>query len=288
MSTHYFNNFSSRKSNEQRFYEDILVESIKMMGHECFYLPRESWEETDKIFGENVASKFERAYRMSMYLKNAKGWEGQQDFFSKFGLDTRQNSNFFIAKRTFNKVVPSTVATRPREGDLVYVPYMSSIFEVNFVEEEAVFFTRGQTLPYIYELRCVTFRSGNEEMNTGIQEVDIIDLQSSYQVNMTMNGTGNYNIGETVFQGDSLGSATASGRVSDWTPSTRILQVSSVIGDFTYSSNVIGIKSGTRANTSGIDLMINDAYYDFSNNRDIQNEANVFVNRTETNPFGTA
>jgi hypothetical protein len=258
------------------------VESIKIQGHDVFYLARESWDETDMIFGENTASKFERAYKMEMYIKNTKGWEGQQDFFSKFGLDTRQGASFFVAKRTFNKIVPGTVCARPREGDLVYVPVMSSIFEVNFVEEEAVFFTRGQALPYIYELRCVTFRSGNETMNTGIEELDHIDLNSTYQVHLIMNGTGNYNIGEVVRQGST------SGKVSSWTPSSRLLKVASVVGDFVYSANVAGVVSGTSVTPSSIDMLASENLYDFSNNRDIQTEANTFVNRTEVNPFGVA
>lgn len=285
---HYFQNYSSVKSNEQKLYEDLLVESISIMGHNCFYLPRESWDETDKIFGENVASRFDRAFQMEMYIKNTRGWEGDQEFFGKFGLDIRQNCNFFVAKKTFNKYVPTNIAARPREGDLVYVPVMSAIFEVNFVEEESIFFTRGQKLPYIYELRCVDFRGGNEKINTGIKEIDAIDLNTSYQVVMIMNGSGNYQIGETVIQGNTLSTATASGRVSDWTPSTRTLKVSSVVGDFTYSANSIGLISGTRATANSIDMMLNDAYYDFSNNRDIQTEANTFVNRNETNPFGSA
>ena len=285
---HYFQNYSSVKSNEQKLYEDLLVESISIMGHNCFYLPRESWDETDKIFGENVASRFDRAFQMEMYIKNTRGWEGDQEFFGKFGLDIRQNCNFFVAKKTFNKYVPTNIAARPREGDLVYVPVMSAIFEVNFVEEESIFFTRGQKLPYIYELRCVDFRGGNEKMNTGIKEIDAIDLNTSYQVVMIMNGSGNYQIGETVIQGNTLSTATASGRVSAWTPSTRTLKVSSVVGDFTYSANSIGLISGTRATANSIDMMLNDAYYDFSNNRDIQTEANTFVNRNETNPFGSA
>lgn len=258
------------------------MESIKIQGHDVFYLARESWDETDMIFGENTASKFERAYKMEMYIKNTKGWDGQQDFFSKFGLDTRQGSSFFVAKRTFNKIVPGTVCARPREGDLVYVPVMNSIFEVNFVEEEAVFFTRGQALPYIYELRCVTFRSGNETINTGIEELDHIDLNSTYQVHMIMNGTGNYNIGEVVRQGST------SGKVSSWTPSSRLLKVASVVGDFVYSANVAGVVSGTSVTPSSIDMLASEPLYDFSNNSDIRNEANTFVNRTEVNPFGMA
>ena len=56
--SHYFNFHSPKyKTNEQRLYEDVIVESIKIMGHDIFYMPRESWDTTDQIFGENIQSK---------------------------------------------------------------------------------------------------------------------------------------------------------------------------------------------------------------------------------------
>ena len=95
---HYFHNFTGTKINEQRLYEDVIVESIKIHGHDVYYLPREQWDDTDPIFGENIQSRFERAYQMEMYIANVDGWEGQSDLFSKFGLEIRDNSNFIVAK----------------------------------------------------------------------------------------------------------------------------------------------------------------------------------------------
>ena len=62
------------------------------MGHDIYYLPREAWDTTDQIFGENIQSKFERAYQMEMYIANVDGYEGDGDFFSKFGLEIRENT----------------------------------------------------------------------------------------------------------------------------------------------------------------------------------------------------
>ena len=39
--SHYFNNYSGVMNNEQRLMEDVIVESIKIMGHDCWYVPRE-------------------------------------------------------------------------------------------------------------------------------------------------------------------------------------------------------------------------------------------------------
>ena len=126
--SHYFNNYSGVATNEQRLMEDVITESIKIMGHDVYYIPREGFNATDILFGENPQSKFERAYHMEMYLANVEGYEGDGDFFSKFGLEIRDTSNFVVSRLTFEKYVPSSLAIRPREGDLIFIPVMNKIF----------------------------------------------------------------------------------------------------------------------------------------------------------------
>lgn len=285
--SHYFNNFSSHKINEQRLYEDIIVESIRMNGHDVWYMPREDWDTTDEILGENIHSKFERAYQMEMYLANVEGFEGDSEFFSKFGLEIRDTSNFVVAKRTFDKYMPSTIAIRPREGDLLYIPTFQKIFEIKFVEEELMFFTRGKRLPYIYELRAEAFRYANEEINTGVDEIDQIEKQSSYIIQLTTSGNGSFWKDETVYQGATFATATATARVADWIPANNILQIYEVKGDFSTSGTVKGATSNTTRTIITKDDMGDYTYYDLYNNKELQLESNNFVDLTEINPFGT-
>ena len=77
--------FNHAVSTEQHLYEDIVVESLRMYGHECFYLPREVVEE-DTILNEDVQSAFGDAYAVEMYIENTDGFEGEGDLMSKFGL----------------------------------------------------------------------------------------------------------------------------------------------------------------------------------------------------------
>ena len=286
MSTsHYFNNFSTKyKSNEQRIYEDLLVESIKIMGHDVYYLPRESLEDVDLLFGENMQSKFERAYQMEMYIANVQGWEGDSEFFTKFGLEIRDTSNFVLALRTFRKYVPTSVAARPREGDLIFVPVMNKIFEIKFVEEELLFFAKGQKTPYIYELRCEAFRYSNEKIATGVEELDRIDNDMKYTVELSVTGNGNFIIGETVYQGSNLAYATATAKVSSWIPANNKLYIIESKGEFT-TGNVTGVISTTRNVVTVADTLGDHVYYDLFENKDIQTEANTFVEIT-SNPFG--
>ena len=52
---------------EQDLYENIIIESIKIYGQNVQYMPRTLVSE-DKIFGEDVVSRFDDAYTIEMYI----------------------------------------------------------------------------------------------------------------------------------------------------------------------------------------------------------------------------
>jgi len=267
-------------------YEDIFVESIQIAGHDIYYLPRESWDGTDSLYGEAVNSKFERAYQMEMYIEDAAKFSGDQDFFSKMGLEIRDQSRFTVARRTFEKYVPSTIASRPKEGDLLWVPVMQRIFEIKFVEEENFNFAMGNKMPYTYELRCELFRYSSETIDTGVEEIDNIDDDNSYTVEVVISGEGDFQIGEVVYQGADLANATMTGTVSEWDNANNALYLINISGGISGNANLTGVTTNTSYSVSVVnalgDYVINDAF----DNKIIQDEANTFVNLSEINPFG--
>jgi len=286
MSTsHYFNNYAGTKINEIRLYEDVLIESIKIMGHDVWYMPRENFDENDNIFGENVQSKFDRAYMMEMYLANVQGWEGDGELFTKFGLEIRQGTNLIVAKKTFDKYMPTSITPRPREGDLIYVPVMQQLFEIKFVEEELLFFTRGYKYPYIYELRCEVFRYSSEQINTGVEQIDSVDKDATYTVVLNVSGTGNFNIGESVYQGSNVANSTASAKVGDWDPNNKKLSVYHVKGEFSTTSNIRSTDTNLSFTITSTDTLGDNVYYDLFDNKDLQDEANNIL-VIQSNPFG--
>ena len=66
MATNVF--FSQAVKTEQNLIEDLVVESLRMYGHNCYYLPRKIVNE-DTILGDAADSKFEDAYEVEMYLE---------------------------------------------------------------------------------------------------------------------------------------------------------------------------------------------------------------------------
>jgi hypothetical protein len=283
----YFNNFSVGVINEQRLLEDLIVESIKIMGHDVQYLPRESWNGDDRIFGETQNAKFNRAYTVEMYLANVEGYEGDGEFFSKFGLEIRDTSNFVVSRRAFERYIPSSIAPRPREGDLIYIPVIRKIFEIKFVEEELMFFSLGKRDPYIYEMRCEMFRYNNESINTGIEDIDIIEDRISYsQMFDVVEGTGNFHRNEIVYQGSNFAASTASAEVKQWDPTSKKLEVINIRGVFASNVNVVGLSSNTIYKISNTDTLGDNSEFDLYDNKQLQDEANSFIDFSESNPFG--
>ena len=165
---HYINHHTS--SPEQNLIHDLLIESIKFYGMDVHWLPRISSASADTILGEDTLSSFSTNHMIEMYVKNVEGFEGQGDFLSKFGLDIRDQITFTVAIRRFEQL--DSGYERPREGDLIYFPMNKKLFEIQFVEHESMFYPTG-TLP-VYDLRCELFAYNQQEINTGIEEIDQI------------------------------------------------------------------------------------------------------------------
>lgn len=171
----YFNNYNS--SGEQRLYEDLIIEAIKMYGIDLFYLPR-TLISKDDLYGEDDVSEYNEAIPIEMYITSVDGFEGDGVFMSKFGLEIRDQVTFTVARRIFNEEVCSqTELTRPRESDLIWFPLNEKLFQIKYVNYKPFFFQFGQ-LP-IYDLVCELYEYSNEVINTGIPEIDKLQVKHS-------------------------------------------------------------------------------------------------------------
>jgi len=170
-------------SEEKKLFENLILEGLKIYGHDVYYLPR-TLVNRDLILGEDVASKFNAAYLCEMYMDTTEGFGGEQELISKFGLEIREDSTFTVSKRRWNDLVedPATLikADRPNEGDLIYFPLMNSFFEIQFVEDQEPFFQLGN-LP-VYKLRVTRFEYSSERLDTGVSDIDA--AEDKYSLDM--------------------------------------------------------------------------------------------------------
>jgi hypothetical protein len=269
-------------------------------GMDVFYLPRESRDKVDYIYGEDTLKTYTKAYPIEMYLEDVLGMEGEGDFASKFGLEIRDETTFLVSRRRFKYTTAASNLIRPREGDLVYVPLLQNFFEITFVEHEnnqAMYYTLGRGRGgnvYVYALKMKQFVFSEEIISTGIEEIDeqIRDEYKRTQI-IVDSGTGTYVNDEIVYQSADLTLANASARayVYSWTPSSNNLTIYSVQGTFANGTNIYGNTSGAiyAVDGGGIDDSANDnnAFEDIVDNKRIQDEADLILDFTEKNPYGT-
>ena len=172
---------TSGTTNEQRLVEDLIIESLKIYGHDTYYLPR-TLVNKDTIFDEDELSKFTQAYPLEMYLDNVNGYEGQGDIFTRFGLEVRDQATFVMAKRRWENMVETsggtfTQTTRPSEGDLIYLEKTKSLFEIKYVDFQNPFYQLNQI--YVYRFVCELFEYSSEDLDTGIATIDGIETKYS-------------------------------------------------------------------------------------------------------------
>jgi len=210
----YFNNWTYGR--EQDTQDDLIVESIKIYGQDVKYMPR-TLVKNDALFGEDTLSTFDAAVGLEMYIKNTTGFEGEGDFLSKFNLEIRDSVTFTVARKRFDQIKTekmidevgfnlqvetantgsysnthsymvesgtangySITSSRPMEGDLIYFPLNSKIYEIKFVEHEEIFYPHGKL--YTYDLNCELFTYDSQRLDTGNTAIDTIEVTHTADV----------------------------------------------------------------------------------------------------------
>lgn len=293
---HYFSFFPEHVTQEQLLIEDLVIESLKMHGMDVYYLPRESRDQIDRLMGEDQLKKFTKAVPIEMYLENTSGMEGEGDLISKFGLEIRDEVSLLVSRRRFKFTLPNI--SRPREGDLIYIPMVENFFEITFVEHEndqAMFYTLGRGRGgnvYVYALRMKQFVFSHEQIDVGNEKIDK-QIQESAQLlhlHLTPGGSGEFDVvgKELVYQGANVSMATAFAKAQAWNSDDHILAVSMVNGIFSNTSNIIGANSGATWMVSTIDsnTPLEEQYEDQADNKIIETESNEILDFSERNPFG--
>ena len=102
------------------------------------------------------------------------------------------DNNFYIIQDT-----AATDSDRPLEGDLVYHPVLTKVFEVSFVDHDEPFHQLDNNP--VYKLRCKQYEYSQEVIDTGIAEIDAIedDLSTDttgYQFTLEQSSTQNEEI----------------------------------------------------------------------------------------------
>ena len=278
----YFNNTSSHA--EQELINELTSEVIQIHGMDVFYIPRVIIKE-DLLLGEDVLSKFGstgKVYEIEMYLKGTEGFGGEGDLVSKFGLDVRDEVVFTVHKDRFEL---ATDLAKPSEGDLIFLPISKGLFEIKFVELEQPFYQAGKN--YSFDITCELFQYSEEQLDTGITAIDDIEREQSASIDfvMTAGGSGTFAIGEAIYQGDNLASATAEGIVVSWNATTRTLRANDTSGTFVAGQSITGDTDGAVWTLTSYDDQALPTT-PFADNVEFETLGDSVLDFTESNPFG--
>ena len=276
--------FSQGTTGEQDLTQSLVNEQIKMFGKNVYYIPR-TLVKNDTVFGEDTMSKFDDAFEIEAFIEDNSGFRGDGDMFTKFGVQIADQVTFVISRTRFTEAVDDNttliVEGRPNEGDLVYFPMANKIFEIQFVEYEVPFFTLGKQ--YTWGLRCELFQYSDEDIDTGITEVDAVEVNyaNAISVNVADGGSGDFVAEEIVTGGNSNVTAT----VKSWNSATRQLVVYNRSGIFSIPETLTG-NTSSAAWTSATYNTLNNTNDESQSNWAIETQSDAIIDFSEGNPFG--
>ena len=169
--------FLQGSQSEQRLVQDLINEQLKIYGVEVTYIPRK-FVRKQTIIKEVQSSAFDDNFLLEAYLNTYEGYSGQGDIMTKFGVSLRDEVTLTISKERFEDFISPfleadddyELSSRPREGDVIFFPLGSRLFEVKFVEHEEPFYQLGKN--YVYQLKCELFEYEDEIFDTDIDEID--------------------------------------------------------------------------------------------------------------------
>ena len=279
--------FKHNVRSEQTLVESLVIESLQFYGQDLYYLPREIVNK-DKIFLDDVPSRFGQAYKIEMYL-DGNQFEGEGQLFQKFGIEIRDTATFVVSIKRWKEMIGRRLSEnnyRPREGDLIYLPLSKSIFQIMRANQYDPFFQVGQ-LP-TFKLNCELFEYNDEDFDTSIEEIDNIEKDAAYQYSLTLDSGTGFKMGETVQQvfSDSILEA----EVTRWSDSDKVMHVAHVgsnSGKFTEISTnhllkgLTSLASATPTLVKELQKIQADAQNAFFDDFEAD-----FLDFSETNPFG--
>ena len=179
---------------EQRLIQNLINEQLQIYGVEVTYIPIK-FVNRQSIIEEVQSSKFDDNFLLEAYVNTYEGYSGAGDVMTKFGVSLRDEVTLTISKERFEDFIAPfldpddyELGTRPREGDLIFFPLGSRLFEVKFVEHEKPFYQLGKN--YVYELQCELFEYEDEIIDTSIDEIDQTIQDEGFITTLNLVGSG--------------------------------------------------------------------------------------------------
>ena len=207
-----------------------------------------------------------------------------EDDNTSFILSEESGSEFYLINDS-----ATTDADRPQEGDLIYSPILTKMFEISFVDHDDPFHQLDNNP--VYKLRCKQYEYSQEVIDTGITEVDAVETDftadtGEHQFTLEQSSTYNEDI--------RLEDGTGGGLLLEETDGDNIITEDE---DTSAGENILlenAADSGDKAYLLQETYIVGDASTTSSDlDKSAQNELfdqldDDVLDFSETNPFGDA
>lgn len=150
-------------TNEHDLVADLIEESIEQRGSYVRYIIRDMLN-PDYLMGESSMSEFKEGYMLPMFVESVEHFNGNGDVFDAFGISKVDSSILQVGVRKFKvEVADKANIDRPREGDLIYLPFSDSLWEIEKVKMDLKYYQIGNN--YTYRLICKLFAFSHERID---------------------------------------------------------------------------------------------------------------------------
>ena len=255
---------------EQRLVQSLINEHLKIYGQEVTYIPRK-YVNQESIIEEVTSSKFDDNFAIEMYVNTYDGYSGAGDVLTKFGMSLRDEVELTVSRERFEEFIAPfmdasddiDLASRPREGDLIFFPLGQRLFEIKFVEHEKPFYQLKKN--YVYELRCELYRYEDEVIDTGVGDIDDNLEKAGYIETLTLVSSGTTAVLTAGIVNGALSKVTISNTGNEYTSLPRVAISSApsagltAVGIASMRNDIVDYDGETSYRIQRIDL-INPGY----------------------------
>ena len=184
----------------------------------------------------------------------------------------------------------STDSDRPLEGDLIFHPILSKLFQINFVDHDEPYFQLDNNP--VFKLRCRLFEYSSEVLDTDISAIDAIEdslstdtMATQFTLEMETATIDALNLenefGRLIYDND--GDDIVALETSDMTTSAGVLL--SETGEFLLQETYI-IGDGGTTDDGNVDTMAQNELFETEDGSISSTAANSVLDFSEKNPFG--
>ena len=184
----------------------------------------------------------------------------------------------------------STDSDRPLEGDLIFHPILSKLFQINFVDHDEPYFQLDNNP--VFKLRCRLFDYSSEVLDTDISAIDAIEdnlstdtMTTQFTLEMETATIDALNLenefGRLIYDTD--GDDIVALETSDMTTSAGVLL--SETGEFLLQETYI-IGDGGTTDDGNVDTMAQNELFETEDGSISSTAANSVLDFSEKNPFG--